>query len=370
MTQARTWELLGWQVSPYTAKVRSYMRFKRIPHTERVPSFFELNGRIKRAVGRSIMPTVVAPDGSWMQDSSEIIDALELRFPEPGITPPGARQRLVSSLMELHGDEWLPMVALHYRWHRPLNAAFAYAEFGREGLPWLPGFVSRRLARRVGAKMAGYMPLLGVTEETIPGLEAFTSQLLERLDAHLSEHPFLLGTRPCLGDFSLFGPLWAHLYRDPDTTALFDECPAVIAWMERLRGEPGDTGEFLANDDVPPTLEPILRTMFDEQLVHLVALVEAIDRWCGDNPDATRVPRSLGNTDVFSVGGHCGTRRLITFSQWMLQRVLAARDGLDPADRERVLTWLRAIGGDQLADLEVSHPFERVRFKMRLSAGD
>ena len=78
--------------------------------------------------------------------------------------------------------------------------------------------------------MASYLPRLGVSEQTIPGLEAVTTGLIAGLEAHLSAHDFLLGQRPCIGDFSLFGPLWAHLYRDPGTSSLFEAAPAVRAW--------------------------------------------------------------------------------------------------------------------------------------------
>ena len=78
--------------------------------------------------------------------------------------------------------EWLPIVALHYRWNLQGNAAFAKAEFGRYGFPWLPGLLSRRLAAPMAGKMAGYLPLVGVHPETIPGVESFTGELISRLD--------------------------------------------------------------------------------------------------------------------------------------------------------------------------------------------
>ena len=62
--------LFGWLVSPYTAKVRAHLAYKRIPFVDASPSAAQLNFVIKPAVGRMIMPTVRLSDGSWRQDSA------------------------------------------------------------------------------------------------------------------------------------------------------------------------------------------------------------------------------------------------------------------------------------------------------------
>lgn len=37
--------------------------------------------------------------------------------------------------------------------------------------------------------------------------------VMERLEAHLDVHDYILGGRPCLADFSLLGPLYGHIFR-------------------------------------------------------------------------------------------------------------------------------------------------------------
>ncbi len=332
----------SWLVSPYSAKTRSYLAYKGIEFDDRPPTLLGLGWTIRRAVGRPIMPTVRLADGTWLQDSSLILDHFEAARPTPSITPPGPTQRLAAALLDLFADEWLPMAALHYRWSIPDNRDFAIDEFAKNALPRLPRLLSRRMIRSMAAKMQGYRPLLGVLPATIPGVEETTQRTLSALEATLNQHPYILGARPSVADFSLFGPLWAHLYRDPGTTHLFDPHPALVAWMERVhRGDQPAAGEFLAGDRVPEELGPLFECVLEDQLAWIQTLVQAIDRYCNDHPEATRVPRSLGSAS-FSIRGRVGTRKLVTFVQWKAQRTRRAYDEAGGAADP----WLRSLGAE------------------------
>ena len=352
----------GWPVSPYSAKTRAFFRYKCVPFQDIRPTGYQLMRTIKKAVGAAIMPTVLTPNGEWLQDSSAIIDAMEERFPERSVIPTTPRQKVVAYLFELFGDEWLIPLAIHYRWNYPANAEFGIEEFAKYGLPKLPGPIGRALIRPVANKMSSYRETLGITPETIPGFEAFANTLFDRLEKHLETHLYLLGSRPSIGDFALFATPWAHVFRDPGTAHFFDERPACVRWFERLNDPSPEAGEFLPDDAIPETLLPILELVFTEQMPYLRSLVAKIDRYCAENPEATRVPRSLGFGE-FSISGASGKRKLITFTQWMAQRPLDVYAALDDAERASVDELLEQFGG---LDLEISNRFERVDFKMRL----
>ena len=281
-------KLYGWPVSPYTQKVKSYLLTRGIPFQDVAPTGLMLRRTVQGAVGRTIMPPVQHDAGGWLQDSSVIIDWMEAHHQGDSISPPGPRQRLAALLIELYADEWMPMAALHYRWNIVENAAFARAEFARYALPWLPGMLGRRLIAPMAEKMSGYLPLLGVTTETIPGLEASTEALIAGLEAHLIGHDFLLGSRPCIGDFALYGPLWAHLFRDPGSRRLFDDAPAVQAWMARLENPAPLSGSFLADDVVPESLDFLLRDLFAEQWPYITSIHSAITAWLAKMSDHVR----------------------------------------------------------------------------------
>jgi glutathione S-transferase len=360
--------LYGWLVSPYTAKVRSMLVHKGIQFRDCEPSAAQMYLKVKPAVGRVIMPTMQLADGSWRQDSALICDEIEACHPERPTQPPGAAQRLASSLLELHGDEWLPMLALYFRWaygadaEGGTNAEWAVAEFGRCAFPWAPSAIATHLAQPFASAMKAHRKTQGIAPD---GQEKFARSLIRQLDVHLAEHPFLLGGAPCRGDFSLYGTLWAHLYRDPHSRPLYDDAPHVVRWFERLHGHHADpafpglaaradraTGQFLASDQVPLTLDPIFSTLFAEQWPFLTRLAGEIDALAREGAPSTRAPRAFGYAP-FVVGGQPGERRLVTYQAWRLQRPLELYSALALApsrelERRSAEAWLERIGAAEV----------------------
>ena len=406
--RGETLTLYSWLVSPYSAKLRSFLHFHGIAYNDVRPSALQLNYTlIKPAVGRAIMPTIRTSTGSWLQDSTIICDDLDASSTVPSTL--GGAQRIASLLIELLADEWLPLLTLHWRWNIAGNAAFAIDEFAANSFPLLPLFISRRLAAQVAESMKVYRPIVGISDATIPGIETYTAMLIATLDAHLScdETPFLLGGRPCRGDFALSAALWAHLYRDPHTRYLFDDAPAVALWLERLHtAASGDAPlprrpnpaagapsapprvatmsarevatrlSFLAPDrpdgGVPRSLDPIFTTLFDETWPFLRRASDALDAWIEGNADTAvnqRVPRGLGWIPL-TVGGGVGRRRIVTFQLWKAQRPRDALRSLRERMRQqpsssaaadelgRATRWLRRVGG--LDALGQHHPAFRL----------
>ena len=327
----------GWKVSPYSAKTRSYLKHIGATVLDVEPSVLKLMRQIRPAVGAAVMPTIQKSDGSWLRDSSLIIDHYESLRTE-SITPECLVTAFASSLLEVFADEWLPMAALHYRWHSEENMQFALNDFARSGLPWLPKFIGRRVVRPFANKMRGYLPILGVNVHSVKGVEITARLTLDTLEKQLNKTSFIFGDAPTLGDFSLYGPLWAHLYRDPGSRYLFEETPAVVDWLRRLTdGLPSPKVE-VTFDEVPEALDPLFACIFEDQWAWINTLVTAIDEYCDAHPDAKRVPRALGSAR-FQVRGIEGQRKLVTFVQWKAQRARRAYEACEgSAD-----FWIRRV---------------------------
>jgi len=208
-------QLLGAPVSLYSGKVRAYLRYKQIPFEEVLATREVFRSVIVPRTGVRYIPVLITDDDIAVQDSTDIIDLLEQRSPRPAVYPSSPAQRLVSLLFEVYGDEWLVIPAMHFRWSVPENRAFALREFGATSAPDKTPEEQLALGEALAVPFAGALLPLGVSARSAPAIEASYAVFLAEFERHLEHVPFLLGTRPSIGDFGLFGPLYAHLYRDP-----------------------------------------------------------------------------------------------------------------------------------------------------------
>ncbi len=359
--------LYGAEFSLYSGKARSYLRYKRIPFDEVISSLRVYRQTIIPETGVRFVPVVRTPAGEFLQDTSHIIDSLELAFAERPVIPTSPCQRLASLLFELYGDEWLLLPAMHYRWNHD-NFPFIYEEFGRTLFPALPGFLQRMLGRRVAARFRRFLPILGITADNGLAIEDwYENDFLQALNQHFAEHDFLFGSHPTVGDFGLVGPLYAHLYRDPYPGSVMREsAPEVAAWVARMNNAGDCDGELLADDKIPETLTPILKRMFREHWPVLVDTALRLGSWAEEN-DAPEVPRRIGEHQ-FSINGVKATRAVLPYSIWKMQRPLECYRSLPDEQKQQADAFLRRVEG--LHALQFQAPLRLTRIRNRLAVSN
>ncbi|MFD1217624.1 glutathione S-transferase family protein [Microbulbifer celer] len=364
-------QLIGAEVSLYTGKLRCYLKYKDIPFEEVVASQSVFCDVIIPRTGVRYIPIFITEDDQAIQDTTEIIDFLEKRYPEASVYPGTPKQNLVSLLLETYGDEWLVIPAMHYRWNKPENREFAIAEFGRTAAPEANREEQLAIGHHNAKPFAGALPRLGVVDELVPAIEKSYLNLLADLDRHFAEHNFLLGDRPCMGDFGLIGPLYAHLYRDPYSGRLMQECaPNVVAWVKRMI-EPAPlsshfpAGDFLANDAVPETLYPILQRMLSEQGPVLKQTMDQVGTWVGENPEV-EIPRAIGKVS-FTIESVSGSRLTFPYMQWMWQRCHDFYHGLQGEEKATVKTLLsNTTGLEDLLNYPIHCRVRRIENQLRI----
>ena len=59
------------------------------------------------------------------------------------------------------------------------------------------------------------------------------------------------------------------------------------------------TGSFVTNDQIPTTLDPIFKRIFQDQFPVLQRTVEVVQAWIKANPKATKLPRKIGKVFGF-----------------------------------------------------------------------
>ena len=247
--------IFGLELSPYSVKVRSYFRYKQIPH-EWIPRSPAVQEEFQKYAKLPLVPVVATPADEGLQDSTPILETMEARVPEPSIHPAEPTAAFVSALLEEFGDEWGNKWMFHYRWARPADQQSAGRRIAESMAPGAPEEQLAGMTQGVVDRMTGRVWFVGSSEQTAPQIERSFQDTLARLEAHLAERPYLFGGRPAFADFGLWGQIY-NAWTDPTCKELVEAKPAVLGWVQRML-DPKPEGDFEAWAALEPTLAPLL----------------------------------------------------------------------------------------------------------------
>lgn len=354
--------LYGVSHSMYTGRARSYLIKADIPYRERAPNTRHyMNTVLPRAGGRFSMPTLELADGTVIRDSGAISDYFE---EDSGHTfsPVTPKQRIVSRLFDVIGAEGLMRPAMHYRWN-----------FDAENLELImfhmnmiapPGDTRLEMAGNIAAQMRKATVNMGVIPETQGFVEALYAEQLAALNSHFAAHPYLLGARPCMGDFGLMSPLFGHLGRDPKPLSMMlARGVGVFRWLERMNRRDADLVGFdckdetyLDDDEIPETLMDLLRIMAQDFVPETLAAAAVINNWIAEQdelPSGTQCLRGVGFAE-FDVNGTTISALAQPYRFYLLKRVQDEYAALCAADKAAVDAMLAACSMKPLLDATLS----------------
>ena len=408
--------------SIFSAKVRAYLRFKH-QQGDLGPGFEDIlatpdlmTNLLSVRSGSPSLPQIEAPDGTWVQDTSEIIDYIEKTHDKMPIVPASEtrpKQRLACYILELLADEWLLVPACWERWHYsltqqdPNHRAYNEQQWGSFLAPDANGKARRAAGAAFFEDVFGisdtrnnpkgpYQGLiqLGCTDETLPAWRAMQETLLQALETHLEAHDYVLGGRPSLADYALLGPIYVHFYRDP--VAGFDlrrNFPLVCEWVDRTNSEScmnarrfgqklysvgadgtligreamSDDGAWLPDDDLPATLTPILTIFFTEMWPFLKSSIAALSGFIAGDAHETgsELPRksftATPGFEAFQTGDGCLTVDFdiggITERKMVVPTQIWMLQRMDAAmaaaDKNDLRTWLQGFAnGEEILTLD------------------
>ncbi len=281
----------GVPASPYTRKMLSLLRYRRIPYRF-------LQGNLHGAQGEGelpqpkvgLIPILYLPDehGELQAevDSTPLIRRLEDEYPGRSVIPADPVVAFLNYLLEDYGDEWLTKAMFHYRWYYDADIEIAgsvlphYADVSRpdaELAMMKQAFAERQISR---------LYVVGSNETTAVVIEDSYKRFLACLNEHLKSWPFIMGRRPGSADFGCYGQLTQLVQFDPTPSKVaIDGFPRVHAWvskMEDLSGvEPGED-DFIDAGAMPATfidlLKEVGRTYVPVMLANAQALEQSLDK--------------------------------------------------------------------------------------------
>jgi len=254
---AGPYRLFGNELSPYSVKVRSYFRYKQIAH-EWVVRNAATEEEFRRYAKLPLIPLVVTPEGTGLQDSTPIIEHFETLYPTPPLQPSDPALAFLSALIEEYADEWGNKPMFHYRWFYEADQNSAAERLARSLMTGLSEAELPAAVAMIKQRMIPRLALVGSSPETKDQIEESFLRQLALLEPHLTKRPYLFGGRPSLADFGLFGQLY-QCSTDPTPGGLMrSRAPRVLGWIGRML-DPRAEGDFEPWAQLEATLLPLLR---------------------------------------------------------------------------------------------------------------
>jgi glutathione S-transferase len=355
--------------SLYSGRARSYLIKNHIPFEERSTGHESYKAEVLPLAQLPTIPTLVTAEGKVIRDGAAIIEHFESM--NGGANQPlGPRQRVLSALFDVLGTDGLLRPAMHYRWNFPEdNLEFIRFHFvySQRDLPDRDEKTEAMMNR-----MRHAAQFFGVTDATAPLVESLYLDYLLALNAHFATYPYLLGWRPCVGDFGLLGPMYAHLARDPHPARLMQQrAVRVFRWVERMNRADQDVPEFfnaetdyLPDDQVPETLLRVLRCLAEDFVPETRAATTTINAWLKahtpepGSPAVGRVVHTIGAAE-FSVRGTTLSGLAQPHRFYLLQRVQATYESLTAAEQASVEHMLLACGMEDILALKLDRRIGR-----------
>jgi glutathione S-transferase len=355
--------LYGGKLSLYSARVRSYLRHQRIPFVERGAGSAQAHKVIYPTIGRRIVPVVELPDGTLIQDGARIIDHFEAsgqgRF---AVYPEDPALNVVARLFDLFGNEGLMRPAMHYRWNLPEQMPFVRHIFEDTLLTGKNEAEREADFELLSGFLRKWTASVGANAENAAVIEAAYVDFLDRLNAHFAVMPYVLGGRPTIADYALFGPLFAHLGRDRVPLALMQErAPFVFDWTERMNAFEDiedavsmSWGDGMVDLEIPPeTLVSLLDYIAEEYAAEYAAHHAYCVQWLAKQPnEVIKSNRPIGMTQ-FELRGATMPVPVKAYRHFLSQRMTDVFDGA-PADAQQIVRDLfQRTGLSRFLDLRL-----------------
>ncbi|WBQ13140.1 glutathione S-transferase N-terminal domain-containing protein [Hyphomonadaceae bacterium BL14] len=285
-----TYMIYGCDPSYYTRMVEAAMRYMRVPH-QALQKSPDVRDRLEARAGTHLMPVVETPEGWVIHDSTYITQLLDMRFPGQTVIPRSPVQRILCRVLDDWIDEWFVRAALHLRWidDGAAHEAAGMISHDLAGAPKdrSPNAEEQAMVDAVagmvlpwGRKAMGVMAAGAEHQDAIRGEFA---RFVTALETHFRQMPALFGARLSLADLSLLGAMKAHFATDSlarDFVA--SHAPGLLTWSETSWDRQCGDEDWLANDAIPATLEPLFALMQDGYCHFLPAnrkAVQAGEKW-------------------------------------------------------------------------------------------
>jgi glutathione S-transferase len=277
-------KLVGGFGSPYSRKMRAVLRYRRIAFR------WIMRGSAADvgipAVAVALIPVLVFPGADGKPDEATVdstfqIKRLEKMHAERSLVPPDPALAFLHEILEDYGDEWLTKPMFHYRWKYAADIHKASHVLPLDRDPHLDAARLAKASAFIAERQIGRLGVVGSNDVTTPVIEDSYRRLLRLVESHMiAGNFFLMGARPGVGDFGIFGQLSQLVQFDPTPAAIAaQECPRIVSWvahMDDLSALAVDDAGWPARSALPATLRAFFAEIGRVYAPFLVANARAL----------------------------------------------------------------------------------------------
>jgi len=241
-------------MSPYSMKMRAYLRYRRIP-------FEWVTGEAANTIAMTkvepyMVPVLGYPDGSFVNDSTYLVDDLESRYSDRSVTPENEADAFLALLIEDYADEWLLAPFFLYRWETEAdqthNAQWIIYEYFRGNIGHEQFDAMTELWR---TRQTGMLKAVSGEPASYDMVKASLHDFLAIMERAVRERPFFFGSRPSRAEFAIFGML-SQLMQDLGSNRFMREhYPLTSRWVDVIDDMSGFEGDWESLSDQPECLQ-------------------------------------------------------------------------------------------------------------------
>lgn len=282
-----------------------------------------------------------APDEA-MIDSTFQIKRLEKIFTERSLVPPDPALAFLQEMLEDYGDEWLTKPMFHYRWKYDADIHKASHVLALDRDLHLDEARLRKASAFIAERQIARLGVVGSNEITTLVIEDSYRRFIHLLDEHLKAgNYFLMGSRPGVGDFGIFGQLSQLAHFDPTPAALTArETPRIISWVSHVDDLSAlEPAEWPSRQALAPTLRAFFTEIGHVYAPFLVANARAI---------ASRAARVECEID-----GRPWTQQPFPYQAKCLKWLRDGHAALAQNDRKFVDSYLDGTGADAIFSAKI-----------------
>eukprot|EP01084_Bolivina_argentea_P065880 120088_1 len=230
--------LYGGNGSPYSCKIRSYLRYKQIYFEWRAPTFAMGKWPDKfNHIKPKVIPVIVFPNGYSMNESTKIIQKIEYDNNNKKrllITTNinNIYIKFINDLLEDFADEWCTKLMYGMRWNKKIDqdfgALYILTNTKEKHTENAAKIAKKRQVERI--KIVGCHNQNEINDSFIEICNIFEEFLRDKN----TENIFLFGSIPSSADFAFYGQMSQFRVDVTSNKILRDKYPYLICWLYKM----------------------------------------------------------------------------------------------------------------------------------------